>query len=188
MIDPIKIADAVLGTVKSYVDAAFNKVSERLIVLEAREVKDGRDGLPGVPGRDGNHGKDGLNGKDGSDGLGFDDMTMDYDGERGFIFRLIQGERVKEFPFTVPIPLDRGQHRSGAEYIRGDAVTHGGSLWIAQKATSDKPSTSDAWRLAVKCGRDGKHGKDGERGERGPEGRAGKDLTQLGLDGSKWGN
>lgn len=185
MLDPIKIADAVLGTVKSYVDAAYSKVSERLIVLEAREVKDGRDGLPGVPGRDG---KDGLHGKDGADGLGFDDMAMDYDGERGITFRLVQGERVKEFPFTLPIPLDRGQYKTGDDYVHGDATTYGGSLWIAQKATADKPGTPAEWRLAVKCGRDGKSGKDGERGDSGKEGRPGKDLTQLGLDGSKWGN
>lgn len=186
MIDATKLAEAVLGTLKGYVDAAYSKLSERLSVVEARDVKDGRDGLPGVPGRDGNHGKDGLNGKDGADGLGFDDMDVEYDGERGLTLRFSQGERLKEFPFTLPIPLDRGQHKAGADYIRGDAVTHGGSLWIAQKATEDKPGTSDAWRLAVKCGRDGKHGKDGERGERGPEGRAGRDLTQIGPDGSKW--
>lgn len=183
MIDATKLADAILGRIKGYVDATYNKLSERLVALEAREVKDGRDGLPGVPGRDGHDGKDGVNGKDGADGLGFDNMDVQYDGERGLTLRFSQGERVKEFPFTLPIPLDRGQHKAGADYIRGDAVTHGGSLWIAQRATEDRPGTSDAWRLAVKCGRDGKNGKDGERG---PEGRAGRDLTQIGPDGSRW--
>lgn len=186
MIDATKLADAVLGAVKSYVDAVYSKVSERLIALEAREVRDGRDGVPGVPGRDGNNGKDGEHGSNGADGLGFDDLTMDYDGERGLTLRFTQGESVKEFPLTLPIPLDRGQFKSDADYVRGDTTTYGGSLWIAQKSTGDRPGTSDAWRLAVKCGRDGKSGKDGERGEPGKDGRAGKDLTQIGLDGAKW--
>lgn len=186
MLDPVKFADAVLTTVKSYVDAAYAKVGERLATLEAREVRDGRDGMPGRDGKDAEPGKDGNHGNDGADGLGFDDLTVDYDGERCVTLRFAQGERVKEFPLTLPIPLDRGQHKSGADYIRGDAVTHGGSLWIAQNSTGDKPGTSDAWRLAVKCGRDGKSGKDGERGATGKDGRAGRDLTQLGLDGAKW--
>ncbi len=186
MLDSVKIADAVLTTVKGYVDSAYAKVSERLIALEAREIRDGRDGLPGLPGRDGENGTDGAPGKDGTDGLGFNDLNIEYDGERGIMLRFAQGERVKEFPLTLPIPLDRGQFKAGTDYVRGDATTYGGSLWIAQKSTVDKPGTSDAWRLAVKCGRDGKNGKDGERGERGAEGRDGRDLTQLGLDGSKW--
>lgn len=186
MIDATKLAEAVLGTLKGYVDAAYGKLSERLTAVEAREVRDGRDGLPGVPGRDGKDGKDGDKGHNGADGIGFDDLDIDYDGERSITLRFVQGERVKEFPIMLPIPLDRGQYKSSADYVRGDAATYGGSLWIAQKATGDKPGTSDAWRLAVKCGRDGKNGKDGERGEPGKEGRPGKDLTQLGLDGAKW--
>jgi hypothetical protein len=39
---------------------------------------------------------------------------------------------------------------------RGDAVTWNGSLFIAQRDTEAKPETSDAWRMAVKRGRDGK--------------------------------
>lgn len=189
MLDPIKFAEVVLGTVKSYVDTAFGKFSERLIAVEAREVLPGRDGLPGLPGlpgRDGEDGEDGKPGKDGENGLGFDDLDVEYDGERGLKLRFVQGDKIKEFPITLPIPLDRGQYKSGVDYIRGDAATYGGSLWIAQKATADKPGISDAWRLAVKCGRDGKAGKDGERGEPGKEGRPGKDLTQMGLDGAKW--
>lgn len=186
MIDATKLADAVLGAVKSYVDAACSKISERLTAIEAREVRDGRDGLPGLPGRDGNNGKDGEHGNNGADGLGFDDLDIEYDGERSLILRFTQGERIKEFPLKLPIPLDRGQFKSGADYVRGDTTTYGGSLWIAQKSTGDRPGTSDAWRLAVKCGRDGKPGNDGEPGKSGPPGRPGKDLTQLGPDGAKW--
>jgi len=56
------------------------------------------------------------------------------------------------------VVLDRGVWRDG-EYQAGDGVTLGGSFWIAQRVTTDKPETSDAWRLAVKRGRDGKDGK-----------------------------
>lgn len=58
-------------------------------------------------------------------------------------------------PFTVPTMLDRGVWREG-EYEKGDTVTFGGSAFIAQRDTTDKPETSDAWRLAVKRGRDGR--------------------------------
>ncbi|MGP1675901.1 MAG: hypothetical protein ACTS6J_01930 [Burkholderiales bacterium] len=61
-------------------------------------------------------------------------------------------------PFTVPAVLDRGVWREG-EYVKGDHVSWDGSGWIAQKATTDKPGASDAWRLSTKRGRDGKDGK-----------------------------
>jgi hypothetical protein len=67
--------------------------------------------------------------------------------------------------------LDAGVWKEGASYNWGDAVTHGGSLWIAQKDTQTKPDTPDChWRLAVKRGRDGKDGKPGERGPTGAKG------------------
>ena len=58
-----------------------------------------------------------------------------------------------------PIVIDRGVFRAGTDYEHGDGATWDGSFWIAQKATQDKPGTSDAWRLAVKKGRDGKDAK-----------------------------
>lgn len=57
--------------------------------------------------------------------------------------------------FTVPMMIDKGVWREG-EHQKGDHVTWDGSGWIAQKATKDKPGTSDAWRLSTKRGRDGK--------------------------------
>ena len=39
---------------------------------------------------------------------------------------------------------------------------------------------------AARDGRDGRDGKDGAKGDPGPQGKAGRDLTQLGADGSKW--
>lgn len=82
--------------------------------------------------------------------------------------------------------LDCGIFKADNQYSPGDVTTWDGSMWIAQKATQDKPGTSDAWRLSVKRGRDGRDGLRGEKGERGAEGRPGKDLTQTGHDGSKW--
>lgn len=134
----------------------------------------GKDGEPGAPGRDG------------ADGFGFDDLAAEYDGERGITLRFSRGEQNKEFAFSLPVILDRGVFKDGAAYEAGDAVTWGGSLWIAQKATADKPEAGDGWRLAVKRGRDGKQGEPGKAGAPGEPGRPGKDLTQLGPDGGKW--
>lgn len=127
--------------------------------------RDGRDGLPGVPGlqgekgTDGTNGRDGVDGKDGLDGLGFDDLTVEHDGERAFTIKLAQGSRVKDFTFTVPAVIDRGVFNDGT-YTKGDGVTFGGSYWIAQKDVPEgKPGLSPDWRLAVKKGRDGKDGK-----------------------------
>jgi integrin beta 3 len=82
-------------------------------------------------------------------------------------------------------PLDRGGWKAG-RYSQGDVVSRGGEQWIAQRDTELAPGGNDDWRLSVRKGRDGKDGKDGERGERGPPGERGRDLTQMGADGSKW--
>jgi hypothetical protein len=57
----------------------------------------------------------------------------------------------------IPMVIDRGVWREGP-HAKGDHVTWDGSGWIAQKTTTDKPGTSDAWRLSTKRGRDGKDG------------------------------
>lgn len=49
-----------------------------------------------------------------------------------------------------------GVHDAGEAYESGDAVTHGGSLWIAKERTSAKPGADSTWQLAVKRGKDGK--------------------------------
>ena len=143
---------------------------------EGTPGRDGRDGLPGPAGEkgaDGRHGldgKDGAPGKDGLDGLGFDDIQVEYDGERRFSLKFVQGDRVKEFgAFTLPVMIDRGVFKQGTSYEQGDAVSWGGSIWIAQSATSAKPGESGqesrAWRLGVQRGRDGKAGPPGPKGE-----------------------
>ena len=98
--------------------------------------------------------------KDGLDGFGFDDLDVVFDGERGITLKFSHGERVKEFPFTLPIVIDRGVFKEGfADYAKGDGVTWGGSFFISQKDQPEgKPGISDDWRLSVKRGRQGESG------------------------------
>lgn len=101
--------------------------------------------------------KDGEKGKDGTDGLGFDDLSVEYDGERTFTLKFQRGEQCKEFSFKVPIVIDRGVFKSEKAYERNDGVTYGGSWHIALKdAPEGKPGFGGDWRLAVKRGQDGK--------------------------------
>jgi hypothetical protein len=158
-------------------EAAIAPIREQIAELRARpEPAPGRDGLPGLPGRDG------APGKDGADGLGFDDLAVLYDGERGLTFRFSRGEKVKNFQLIMPVLLDRGFYQEGPIYAKGDCISFGGSMWIAQQETSEKPSTRcpDHWRLAVKHGRDGKDGEKGSKGDKGDPGRPGRDFTLLG--------
>lgn len=149
--------------------------------------KDGEPGKDGAPGKDGvglaggiidrdGHlnftltdgtvrdlgmvcGKDGEPGKPGADGFGFDDLTEELaDDGRTIITRYIKGERVKEFRHALAVVLDRGVYKSGCAYQTGDGVSYGGSFWIAQATTDEKPEGGKGWRLAVKRGRDGKDG------------------------------
>ena len=119
--------------------------------------KDGKDGAPGEPGPPGRDGQPGVPGRDGQDGLGFDDLDIEHDGERGFTFRLRRGDRQKEWSFIMPVMLYRGVWAKDGRYSRGDAVTWRGSLWVAKAETSAKPDeASSAWTLCAKKGRDGK--------------------------------
>jgi integrin beta 3 len=113
--------------------------------------RDGRDGLPGVPGLPGEKGMDGI------DGLGFDDYSETFEDDGRFEVRrwMRGGEVVKEARIKHATMLYRGVWRL-AEFLKGDTVSYGGSLWVALSDTSDKPGTSGAWQLAVKHGRDGK--------------------------------
>jgi integrin beta 3 len=76
--------------------------------------------------------------------------------------------------FKSPIVLDRGVYQAGRTYEKGDGATYGGSFWIAQDATSEKPGDgATKWRLAVKAGREGREGKPGKDGGPGPKGEKG---------------
>jgi hypothetical protein len=157
------------------------------------EARPGRDGLSGAPGTPGRDGRDGAPGNDGKDGLGFDDLTVNYDGDRTMTLAFMRGDRTRPFPVVLPIVLDRGVWRDGRQYVQGDAVTYAGALWIAQRETTARPGEGPdtGWRLAVKAPRHGKsafelarsNGYSGTekqwlaslKGERGPEGRPGRE-------------
>lgn len=101
--------------------------------------------------------------KDGRDALPLEsfDLSLADDG-RTVTVKMQAGETVLEKSLKIASVLDRGVYKSEAEYECGDAVTHGGSLWIAQ---TDAPEGAPGlggkgWRLAVKKGRDGKDLRD----------------------------
>lgn len=60
--------------------------------------------------------------------------------------------------FDVPVMIYQGVFKSGQEYLPGDTVTWGGSLWHCYERTQDKPGEagSKGWTLAAKRGRDGR--------------------------------
>lgn len=103
------------------------------------------------------------NGSDGRDALPLEsfDLSLADDG-RTVTVKMQAGETVLEKSLTLATVIDRGVYKSETSYERGDAVTHGGSLWIAQ---ADAPEGAPGlggkgWRLAVKKGRDGKDLRD----------------------------
>jgi hypothetical protein len=150
--------------------ALINRAGECVLTLTDGTVHN----LGTVVGKDGEKGDPG---KDGCDGVGFDDLSFEYDGERTVTFKFTKGDVVKAFPVKVPAVLDRGVYRETRAYDRGDGVTWGGSFWIAQTDTRDKPGDGSTWRLAVKKGRDGKDGEPGQKGDPGKPGAPGRDLT-----------
>lgn len=95
---------------------------------------------------------------------GIDSLEIDKSGDRGFQVEvtLSSGARISK-SLNVPVMIYRGVFTAG-EYLPGDTVTWGGSLWHCDSATSDKPGEQGAkgWRLAVKRGRDGKDGTNGK--------------------------
>ncbi len=146
---------------------------------EGKPGRDGRDGLAGLMGEkgldgaNGKDGRDGLDGKDGRDGLGLQDAAMELD-ERGRLFLVLRGGDLR---MRIPSITDQGVYRNEVAYLKGDATTWNGSLWIAQvDAPAGSPGTNDSgWRLAVKKGSDGKVGPKGGEGKQGPQGIRGND-------------
>jgi collagen triple helix repeat protein len=120
----------------------------------------GEDGKPGAPGQKGEPGRNAADLTllqehiDQRVERAIDAITvMTPDGGR--TLRLAFGNKVREV--KTAIVLDAGVWKEGASYLPGDAVTMGGSLFIAQIATTAKPEDkSGDWRLAVKRGHDGR--------------------------------
>ena len=96
--------------------------------------------------------KDGVNGKD---ALPVESIDIVQDG-RNVVIKLGSTEHA----IKIDSVIDKGVWRDEG-YEKGDAVTYGGSLWIAQvDEPRDAPGTSKDWRLAVKKGRDGRDLRD----------------------------
>jgi hypothetical protein len=114
-------------------------------------------------------GAPGPAGKDGVDGLGFDDVTVEFDGERTFTIKAIRGDRTKDLgTFSVPVPIWRGTWEEGKSYYKHDEVTWGGGVFQAIEDTTAKPGLADAasraWVLKVKRGAPGATGPQGPPG------------------------
>jgi hypothetical protein len=126
--------------------AAISGLRERVAVLEVRGL------IPGPAGQDG---------KDGTDGLGFEDLSVDFDGDRTLALKFERGTVKKTFPIVLPFLRYEGVFIDGKSYDVGDVVTWAGSTWNCQEPTTTKPGEgSSHWKLMVKRGRDGKDGRD----------------------------
>lgn len=101
--------------------------------------------------------------KDGRDAIPLDsfDLTLSEDG-RTLTVKMQAADGVVEKSIRVASIIDRGIYKAAGDYEKGDAVTHGGCLWIAQQdAPEGAPGMGGkGWRLAVKKGRDGKDLRD----------------------------
>lgn len=150
--------------------------------LDGKDGRDGQPGVPGVPGRDGAigpQGEKGMDGKDGRDGT-LDGASIKQVDERTFQIVRADGSPLQG-DLKFPIVLDRGVYKAGQVYEKSDGVTFGGSFWIAQDTTTEKPGDgATRWRLAVKAGRDGREGKQGPQGLpglKGERGEAGRNFS-----------
>ncbi len=91
------------------------------------------------------------------DGVAGVDVSME--GMRNFTVTVNRASGASEKKaFDVPVMMYRGVFKSGDEYLPGDTVTWGGSLWHCDEQTQDKPGEtgSKGWTLAAKRGRDGR--------------------------------
>lgn len=166
--DGVGLAGALITQDGSLAVTLTNGTVQTLGLVVGRDGANGRDGLDGAPGAPGRDGRDGM------DGLGFDDLTVDYDGERTIRCAFVQGDRRREFPpFVLPVAIWRGVYKAGESYQRGDLTTWSGSLWHCGEPTTSQPGQTKAWTLVAKRGADGKTGPAGPEGPRGPKGERG---------------
>ena len=90
---------------------------------------------------------------------GVSDVDISMNGQRNFIVTVNRASGTSEKKsFDIPTMVYRGVFKSGDEYLPGDTVTWGGSIWHCDEQTQDKPGEtgSKGWTLAAKRGRDGR--------------------------------
>ena len=114
-------------------------------------------------GKDGKDGQNGKDGRDGKDGIGFDDLKVEFDGERTIQLKFEANGNTKSYEFSLPAMIYKGVYKDGQEYQIGDTVTDNGSLWTCLKPTKERPISAEKgyWQLAVKHGRQGEKGAPG---------------------------
>ncbi|HBU2886404.1 TPA: phage gp6-like head-tail connector protein, partial [Klebsiella pneumoniae] len=82
---------------------------------------------------------------------GVSDVDISMNGQRNFIVTVNRASGASEKKsFDIPTMVYRGVFKSGDEYLPGDTVTWGGSLWHCDEQTQDKPGEtgSKGWTLA----------------------------------------
>lgn len=147
----------VVEAIETAVKTALAPVLARLVAVETLATRLEIDGALAAPGPPGPAGPEGAPGPPGPPGFGFDDMRVDYDGERTITLAWSRGDLKAEQAIRIPAMLYRGVFVPGRMYEKGDCVTYGGSIWHANAETTTKPGDgSPAWTLAVKRGRDGR--------------------------------
>jgi hypothetical protein len=173
---PEAAPDDLVGAVCRYIDAVVAPLREKILVQEAEieALKARQEPLfDGIIDREGNlviaRGDGTMRtvgpvvGKDGEPGLGFDDLeVVQVEGsDRRFVFRMVRGDKVKEFPVFFPMPLYREIWKEAESYFRGDMVSRGGSCWYCKVPVTTSPpgEGNPDWVLATKRGRDGRDGK-----------------------------
>ncbi|HBT2213974.1 TPA: phage gp6-like head-tail connector protein, partial [Klebsiella pneumoniae] len=71
---------------------------------------------------------------------GVSDVDISMNGQRNFIVTVNRASGASEKKsFDIPTMVYRGVFKSGDEYLPGDTVTWGGSLWHCDEQTQDKP-------------------------------------------------
>jgi hypothetical protein len=130
------------------------------IFSEFEKPKDGRDGKDGINGKDGVNGRDGRDGKDGRDAFDLEDFECSIsDDERMLTLAWARGNVRVEKQIRLSHAIYKGVWSAG-DFLKGDMVTFGGSVFVAKRDTNSRPESDDSWQLCVKRGRDGKDGKD----------------------------
>ena len=154
-LDTDALATVIVTTVKAATAPLVAEIAELRLQLAHIESR------PPVPGPAGERG---VPGERGADGLGFDDMAVEYDGDRTLTLAFTRGSERKAFPHVMPWPRYRGEYQAGHAYTVGDVIRHGGSAWHCMAPTTLAPADNrDEWALMVRRGRDGKAHNGGAR-------------------------